>query len=236
MPSVYGYSYVLASPCMQLSSSTTTTAMASVKVSQAWVIQHGSTNATVPSSLVQTIDGQDCLKFAWTNRFIVKLIAEGVVEDIPKNASIAGCPAVTMLQELRNTASGILKHNISAQVSSLMDDDDTQPVDKQCRRFKVKPNQCPDDDTDAEQLVSFEVEGYGEVVAKKAKMGHEVLVIPITQDMIARVLNIFKATGVTLQSKKQRDYVRSGFWIGGKPSKRRKDGHCDEDDDHGDEL
>jgi hypothetical protein len=208
--------------------------MASVKVSQAWVIQHGSTKMTVPDNLIQTIDGQDCLKFAWTHRFIVKLIADGVVDIL--NPSIAGCPAVTMLQDLRNTASGILKHPTNTQASKLMEYVHNLPVGKPHRRFKVKPHQCPDDDTDAEQLVSFEVEGYGEVVAKKAKMGHEVLVIPMTQDMIARVLNIFKDTGVTLQSKKQRDYVRSGFWVGGKPSKRRKDGHCDEDDDHGAEL
>jgi hypothetical protein len=211
--------------------------MASVKVSQTWLIQHGSAKVTVPDNLVQTIDGQDCLKFAWTHRAIVKLIADGVV-DIPINPSIAGCPAVTMLQGLRNTASGIFEHHTKTHASTLMDDDDedSQPVAKQGRRFKVKPHQCPDDGTDAEQLVSFEVEGYGEVVAKKAKMGHEVLVIPITQDMIERVLNIIKDTGVTLQSKKHRDYVRSGFWIGGKPSKRRKDGHCHADDDHGAEL
>ena len=213
--------------------------MASVKVSQTWVIQHGSTKLTVPDNLVQTIDGRACLKFAWTNRFIVKIIADGVLDHIPKNASIAGCPAVAILQDLRNTASGILKHHTNSHSSTLMDDDDDddiQPVVKQGRSFKVKPHQCQDDDTDAEQLVNFEVEGYGEVVAKKAKMGHEVLVIPITQDMIERVLNIFKDTGVTLQSKKHRDYVRSGFWVGGKPSKRRKDGHCDDDNDHGAEL
>jgi hypothetical protein len=211
--------------------------MASVKVSQTWVIQHGATKLTVPDTLVKTIDGQDCLKLAWTNKVIIKLIADGV-ENVPDNASLAGCRAVSMLQDLRNAASGLCKTECNAQVSALMDDGDIQPVVNKARRGKAKPQLRPDDDDDAEnqQLISFEVEGYGEVVAKKARMGHEVLVIPMTQDMIAKVFKIFKDTGVALQSKKHRDYVRSGIWVGGKPSKRRRTGECLEDDADGGEM
>jgi hypothetical protein len=178
----------------------------SISSTLVWTITNGEQQMTVPPELLKLAGGKPFLVLKPTNQKLVRLIAGGQLDDVPKaNASLSANKGLQNLVDLRNLASGF----IPAGTSKLMAEEDVaDQAAKKARKwlFSSGSHQKPDDHHDEPELVTFNVDGYdGQITAIKAYHARETLILALDDAVLNIVFSLMIDSGLDLTPIKKKE-------------------------------
>jgi hypothetical protein len=152
----------------------------------------GRTVWKVKPCLLLHIDGAEYIKLPAWNHVLCTMIAEGIVDKIPKNATLSCCSGLVELIKLRNDQS-------AAPASALFDDLDHGPPKRQ--RLSAQQRQLMRDEP---TIMNVNVEGTIIPMVRPASPRDE-LCVQLTDTIIGFVVTYIRDKGIsedTLQAKR----------------------------------
>ena len=175
-----------------------------------WTIHHGEQHVIAPDNMVQMVNGEPFFRLSSTNRSLVKLVAAGHVDNFQgfTNPSLAGSTGLKLMLDLRNAASGlgVQPQDPAHQLMDPVPGASPKRKPKRARRSGLPAEAYAGD---CDEVVSFQVgEHGGLVVAKKAAMAAEDLVVAMTSSVLDVVFSTIISHGLVLDAKKS--YTKSG--------------------------
>lgn len=200
-----------------------------LSLAKTWELTYDGQTIPIPKKLVYCYDGEEFFKLCATHSGTVKLLTRSKAPG--KNVSIANSPGIRALIKARNIASGILvpvvpKEDVAAKVmeGACMIEDSAEPKLKRAKPNKVPPS-C---------LVTSQIEGYGEVVMRRAVSLDEAILVPMKEKNILALFEAILHVGIDIKKKDlgtTRSYVKSGKYAKSQPEEAHgeHDGEAEDD-------
>ena len=197
-------------------------------LAKTWQLGYNGQSMRIPQQLIVDESGTEYFKLCATHYSTVKLLT-GSAE---KNLSIANSPGIRALRTARNIACGILvpvvpKGGVAAKAmqGACMPEQPGEPKLKRARFVRV-PESC---------IVTCTIEGYGEVVMKRAMGLDDPILVPMNKDNILALFEAIRHVGLTIKKKDlgtTRTYTKSGRYVKSQPVEEGANEHdCEAEPD-----
>jgi hypothetical protein len=182
-------------------------------LAKTWQLGYNGQSMRIPKQLITDDSGSEYFKLCATHYSTVKLLT-GCAE---KNLSIANSPGICALRKARNIASGILvpvvpKEGVAAKAmqGACLPEKHEEPKLKRAKLVRVPEI----------GIVTCTIEGYGEVVMKRARELDEPILVPMNKDNILALFEAIRHVGLDIKKKDlgtTRAYVKSGLYVKSQP-------------------